>query len=175
MSKLCIGANIFVRHAAMINALGCLLEKAYKRRSRDRVLGTEITPMSVVEIRSHNIWIKHIHGNEKLVRRLDALRAGQKIMLVVGGFTGEWEKMRNGSGGSLPTLGVKPIGKARKHWHGLQAKRGKKVEIREAGEKPKPVAASPTRDVVRQSVRSKSIAPELLPENAIKRAKKKGS
>ena len=87
--------------------------------------------MSVVEVRSHNIWFKHIRGNDQLVARLNSLREGEKIALIIDGLTGEWEKMRNGTSGNLPTAGIKPIGKAKKHWHALQLKRGKKVEIRE--------------------------------------------
>ncbi len=84
--------------------------------------------MSVVEIRDYALWPKHIHGNDELKKRLVEMRAGELIELKVDGIQGMWKKMDDGKDGR-PTPGVKAIGKAREHWHGLQEKRGELVSI----------------------------------------------
>ena len=86
--------------------------------------------MSMVEIRDHAIWIKHIHENEPLKERLLLLPAGALIELEVGGLRGMWKKMDDGKDGR-PTPGIKALGKARDRWHALQADRGELVTIRE--------------------------------------------
>jgi hypothetical protein len=85
--------------------------------------------MSVVEIRDHALWIKHIHGNEPLKDALLELGGGELVELEVAGFRGMWKKMDDGKDGR-PTPGVKALGKARDHWHGLQSDRGELVTIR---------------------------------------------
>lgn len=74
--------------------------------------------MSVVEARDYVLWPKHIHGNPALRDELLALEAGALINLVVDGVVGTWEKRNNGKHGA-PTPGLKALGVARKHWHGL--------------------------------------------------------
>jgi hypothetical protein len=85
--------------------------------------------MSKVEIRDHVIWPKHIHGNDVLKSKLLALKAGALVDLVVDGFRGTWKKMDDGTDG-LPMPGIKPVGKARDHWHELQTQRGELVTIK---------------------------------------------
>lgn len=84
--------------------------------------------MSLVEIKDHALWIKHIHQNEALKTVLNDLPAGNLIELRVDGYRGTWKKMENGSDGR-PTAGIKGLGTARDHWHGLQEKRGDLVKI----------------------------------------------
>jgi len=84
--------------------------------------------MSLVEIRDHALWIKHIHKNEALKEILMNLPAGDLIELKVDGFQGTWKKMDDGEDGR-PTAGIKGLGKARGYWHELQQKRGDLVPI----------------------------------------------
>jgi hypothetical protein len=84
--------------------------------------------LSQVEIRDHAVWIKHIHGNESLSTMLTTLSAGDLIELRVDGFRGMWKKMEDGGDGR-PTAGIKGLGTAKDHWHGLQEKRGDLVSI----------------------------------------------
>ncbi len=84
--------------------------------------------MSIVEIRDHAVWIKHIRKNEGLKTVLTNLPAGALIELRIDGYRGMWKKMEDGTDGR-PTSGIKGIGTARDHWHGLQEKRGELVSI----------------------------------------------
>jgi len=84
--------------------------------------------MSVVEIRDYALWPKHIHQNEELKNKIVAMTEGDLIELEVEGFRGIWKKMDDGKDGR-PTPGIKGIGKAKEHWHGLQDKRGELVSI----------------------------------------------
>lgn len=86
--------------------------------------------MSVVEVRDYVLWPKHIHGNASLRDELLALGAGALVKLVVDGFEGTWVKMDDGKTGA-PTPGLKALGSAREHWHGLfRKRRGAVVEVR---------------------------------------------
>ncbi len=83
----------------------------------------------MVEIRDSVLWAKHIHGGPRIQETIESLDAGGLIELRVDGFRGMWEKMVDGKDGR-PTPGIKPIGKARKHWHSLYAdNRGDIVSI----------------------------------------------
>jgi hypothetical protein len=85
--------------------------------------------MSVVEARDYVLWPKHIYGNPSLRDELLALEAGALITLEVDGVTGTWVKMADGKGG-MPTPGLKALGAARQHWHGLfRTHRGAVVQI----------------------------------------------
>jgi len=84
--------------------------------------------LSLVEIKDHALWIKHIHGNDALKAMLTDLPAGNLIELRVDGYRGMWKKMDDGSDGR-PTSGIKGLGTARDHWHNLQEKRGDLVSI----------------------------------------------
>ncbi len=84
--------------------------------------------MSLVEIRDHALWIKHIHKNEPLKEVLMNLPAGDLIELKVDGFQGMWKKMDDGKDGR-PTAGIKGLGNARDRWHELQDKRGDLVSV----------------------------------------------
>lgn len=86
--------------------------------------------VSVVEVRDHALWAKHIYGNDPLKKKIEKLSAGTLVELIVDGNIGTWAKMNDGSDGR-PTPGIKPIGKARDHWHSLQGQRGDLVSIRE--------------------------------------------
>ena len=85
--------------------------------------------MSVVEVRDYVLWPKHIHGNAPLRDELLALGAGALVKLVVDGVEGTWVKMDDGTTGA-PTPGLKALGSAREHWHGLfRERRGAVVEV----------------------------------------------
>ena len=84
--------------------------------------------MSLVEIRDHAIWIRHIHENEVLKTVLSDLSAGGLIELRIDGYRGMLKKMEDGNDGR-PTAGIKGLGTARDHWHGLQDRRGDLVSI----------------------------------------------
>jgi hypothetical protein len=83
----------------------------------------------LVEIRDYALWPKHIYHDQSLKEHILAMSAGDLIELEVDGFRGMWAKMDDGKDGR-PTPGIKGIGKAREHWHGLQAKRGELVSIK---------------------------------------------
>ncbi len=85
--------------------------------------------MSLVEIRDHALWIKHIHQNSPLIKKLADLQAGDLVELEIDGFRGMWKKMDDGKDGR-PTPGIKPLGKAREFWHSLQDTRGDLVSIK---------------------------------------------
>lgn len=88
--------------------------------------------MSVVEARDYVLWPKHIHGNPALRDELLALEAGELVALEVGGVPGIWVKMDDGKDGA-PTPGLKALGSAREHWHGLfRSSRGAVVPIARA-------------------------------------------
>ncbi len=90
--------------------------------------------MSIVEIRDHSLWPKHIHGNDPLKDRLLNLGEGGLIELEVDGFQGWWKRMDIGKDGrSVP--GIKALGKARGKWHALQPRRGELVSIKEVKER----------------------------------------
>jgi hypothetical protein len=85
--------------------------------------------MSVVEARDYVMWPKHIHGNPPLRDELLSLEAGALVALEVDGVKGTWVKMEDGKDGT-PTPGLKALGAARTHWHGLfKTKRGAVVTI----------------------------------------------
>lgn len=85
--------------------------------------------MSVVEVRDYVLWPKHIHGNAPLRDELLALGPGALVKLVVDGVEGTWVKMDDGKTGA-PTPGLKALGIAREHWHGLfRERRGAVVEV----------------------------------------------
>ncbi len=78
--------------------------------------------MAQVEVRDRVIWTRHIHGDPALVRRLDAMAAGQSIQMKTGGKEGTWVKMRDRPNGS-PTPGLRPVGPVSEYWRRLFAKR----------------------------------------------------
>ena len=84
----------------------------------------------MVEVRDHALWAKHVFGNDLLKEKIESLTGGSLIELVVDDFVGTWAKMNDGTDGR-PTPGIKPIGKAREHWHTLQERRGELVSIEE--------------------------------------------
>ncbi len=74
--------------------------------------------MGVVEARDYVLWPKHIHGDPALRDELLGLTAGEVVRLDVDGIIGTWVKMEDGTKGQ-PTPGLKALGTAREHWHGL--------------------------------------------------------
>ena len=87
--------------------------------------------LSIVEVRDHALWAKHIHGNERLRERIVGLSQGELIELVIDGWRGTWVKMDDGKDGR-PTSGLKAVGTARQKWHGMNDQRGSVVSIEEA-------------------------------------------
>ncbi|SEM27516.1 hypothetical protein SAMN05443999_11815 [Roseovarius azorensis] len=87
--------------------------------------------MSIVEVRDHALWAKHIHGNEQLKNKILGLSQGKIIELVVDGWRGTWVKMDDGTDGR-PTPGLKAVGTARQKWHEMNEQRGSIVSIQEA-------------------------------------------
>lgn len=82
------------------------------------------TPVSDVVI-----WAKHIHGDSEMLARLNALRGGETIELLIDGVPGVWRKMSDGKDGR-PTSGLRPIGAAQTFWKDLYAaRRGEVVEL----------------------------------------------
>jgi hypothetical protein len=86
--------------------------------------------LSIVEVRDHALWVKHIHGNESLKEKILSLSQGELIKLVVDGCEGTWVKMEDGKDGR-PTQGLKGVGIAREKWHELNDRRGSLVSITE--------------------------------------------
>jgi hypothetical protein len=75
------------------------------------------------------MWTKHIHGQPKLVRQLEALSEGQTIRLRINGVSGVWEKMRNRPDGSS-TPGLRPVGEVQAFWTELfKKRRGELVDL----------------------------------------------
>jgi mRNA-degrading endonuclease toxin of MazEF toxin-antitoxin module len=87
--------------------------------------------MAKVTIRDNSIWLRHIEGDNRLVRRLDGLGQDDVIELEVNGIVGRWQRMRPGKDGR-DTPGIKPIDAMREVWARMQSQRGKIVDIREA-------------------------------------------
>ncbi len=87
--------------------------------------------MAMAEVRDHALWIKHIHGDDALTAKLGQMPAGTLTELVVDGYRGHWRKMDDGKDGRS-TAGLRAIGPARDHWHGMQGDRGKLIEVRAA-------------------------------------------
>ncbi|MFC3124349.1 hypothetical protein ACFOD4_04685 [Pseudoroseomonas globiformis] len=84
----------------------------------------------MVEVRDYVLWPKHIHGDATLRDELLALDAGAVVTLDIGGVVGTWAKMAAGKHG-MPTPGLRALGQARTHWHGLfQNERGAVLPIR---------------------------------------------
>ena len=85
---------------------------------------------SVVEVRDYVLWPKHLHGDATLRDELLALEEGAVVTLSVADVVGTWTKMAAGKNGT-PTPGLKALGHARTHWHGLfKSDRGAVVPIR---------------------------------------------
>lgn len=87
--------------------------------------------MSIVEVRDHALWAKHIHSNERLRNKILGLSQGALIELIVDGWRGTWVKMDDGRDGR-PTPGLKALGTAREKWHALNDTRGALVSVEEA-------------------------------------------
>lgn len=66
--------------------------------------------MAQVEVRDHAMWTKHIHGDDALRSRLDALAPEATIRLRVDGEEGLWRKMSAYRTSGNPTPGLTPIG-----------------------------------------------------------------
>lgn len=92
--------------------------------------------VGVVEVRDYVLWPKHIHGDLALRKELLALEAGAVIALMVDGTAGTWVKMDDSRTGA-PTPGLKALGAARDHWHGLfRSRRGAVITISKASPEP---------------------------------------
>jgi predicted RNase H-like nuclease len=92
--------------------------------------GNERPSESVVEIRDHVLWIRHVHGNPAIQKTLLAMTAGSSVVLKVDGLVGRWVKMNDSKSGAS-TPGLKPTGQMKDHWQMLfENRRGDTVEIR---------------------------------------------
>ncbi len=99
--------------------------------------------MARTPIRDVVIWAKHIHGEDELVARLNALRSGETIELRVDGFHGTWRKMADGRDGRS-TLGIRPIGAAQTFWRELYAsRRGEVVDVESSQLESPPIVHHP--------------------------------
>ncbi len=90
--------------------------------------------MGLVEIRDHQVWAEHIHGDDALKRRIIGMKAGDLIELkIAGSARAFWKKMQNNRSTGKPTHGLKPLGAARHTWAYLyRARREELVSIAEA-------------------------------------------
>jgi predicted nuclease with RNAse H fold len=96
------------------------------------ITGSNQSPSSVVEIRDHVLWIKHIRGNPSLQSELLDMREGDTVVLRIDGLIGAWIKMRDSKSGAS-TPGLKPTDRAQDHWRTLfEVRRGATVEIEKA-------------------------------------------
>jgi hypothetical protein len=71
--------------------------------------------MGTTIVSDHVLWAKHIRGDQRLVDRVLALRAGETIELIVDGVRGTWVKMSDGPHGD-PTPGLKPVDRMKSVW-----------------------------------------------------------
>jgi hypothetical protein len=75
------------------------------------------------------VWTKHVHGDRRVTARMQALRGGEDLELVVDGVKGLWRKMADGVDGR-PTAGLRPVGRMQQFWKELYAsRRGETVVI----------------------------------------------
>lgn len=85
--------------------------------------------MAQVQVRDRVIWIRHIHGEPALVKKLESVPAGLTVRLRVAGMSGVWEKMRDRPSGD-PTPGFRPIGDVAQFWRDLfEKRRGQLVDL----------------------------------------------
>ena len=99
--------------------------------------------MAKTPVKDVVIWAKHIHGEDELVARLNALRGGETIELRIDGFRGTWRKMADGRDGRS-TPGIRPIGAAQTFWKELYAsRRGDVVDVESEQFGPPPVIHHP--------------------------------
>ena len=99
--------------------------------------------MAKTPVRDVVIWAKHIHGEDQLVARLNAMQGGETIELRIDGFSGTWRKMTDGRDGRS-TPGIRPIGAAQAFWRELYAsRRGDVVDVEPAQLGPPPVVYPP--------------------------------
>lgn len=82
------------------------------------------------------VWTKHVHGDSRVTSRLQMLKGGEDLELLVDGVRGLWRKMADGVDGR-PTSGLRPVGRMQLFWKELYAsRRGETVVI----ELPEPQA-----------------------------------
>lgn len=80
-------------------------------------------------VRDVVVWTKHVHGDRQLISRLQSLKGGEDLELVVDGVRGIWRKMADGADGR-PTAGLRPVGRMQQFWKELYAsRRGETVVI----------------------------------------------
>lgn len=75
------------------------------------------------------VWTKHVHGDRRITARLQALKGGEDVELLVDGVRGIWRKMADGVDGR-PTAGIRPVGRMQQFWKELYAsRRGETVTL----------------------------------------------
>ncbi|WP_269513946.1 hypothetical protein [Brevundimonas subvibrioides] len=80
------------------------------------------------------VWTKHVHGDRRVTARLQSLKGGEDLELVVDGVRGLWRKMADGVDGR-PTSGLRPVGRMQTFWKELYAsRRGETVVIELPGD-----------------------------------------
>ena len=82
----------------------------------------------LLEIKDNVIWVTHLKENDRLYRKVIALRDEEIIQLRIDGIVGKWAKMKTGADGR-PTLALKPIGAMATVWSRYQSRRGEKVDL----------------------------------------------
>ncbi len=93
--------------------------------------------MAHAEVRDYALWTKHIHGDDALKARLEALEPEQTIALRIQGEVGLWRKMSAYRTSGNPTPGLSPIGPMQARWGEMyrqfKSQGGGLVEIELAG------------------------------------------
>lgn len=79
-------------------------------------------------VRDDVLWIRHIHDDPELTRRMQTLEDEAPIDLLIEGRPARFLKMRRGRDGR-PTPGLKPSAGSSSFWKAMQARRGESVAI----------------------------------------------
>lgn len=99
----------------------------------DGSLLVEARTVAQVEVVDHLLWTKRVHGAPELRSKLEALEAGQTVMLKVAGEVGHWRKMSDNKTTGAPTPGLQPLGGSAAHWREIyrvsKSKGGALVDI----------------------------------------------
>ena len=109
--------------------------------------------MGSVTVSDVAIWAKHVHGDPAIAEFILGMDAGQTLRLKIDGVAGAWCRMADGKDGR-PTLGLRPLGAARDHWHKLYRERRKDLVQIEFDAGPAgsiPIVPSPASEAERQA------------------------
>ena len=81
--------------------------------------------MGRMVVRDNAVWVKHIEGDQELVRRILALPSNASITLLVNRTPVRFRKMRDGADGR-PTPGLRPDPDFKPFWNAMQQQFGLK-------------------------------------------------